>query len=438
MGVRKPAPNQLIIVADGGSRGNPGPAGYGTAVLDGETGEILAERAGFLGVATNNVAEYTGLLVGLRVALRINAQAKIRVEMDSKLVVEQMSGRWKVKHPDMANLHQQIKTIAPRGRITYKWIPREENKLADKLANEAMDERADVVRDYFLPAANEALGQLLPDAASRAEDITDGELFTLDQAAQVVDEDPADVGFGEVSRVGWSTSETPSGASPRLTKETFTDLILIRHGQTATTKAGGLSGGGEIGPELDEEGLAQVTRGAALVKQVGRYVWTDVKPAEVLIASPMRRAQQTAQAVAARTGLKIETDQRLREVEFGDWHDLTPQEVEARWPGQIARFFAAGDLRPDNGESVADVGQRITPLLAELPRKYPGKTVVLAAHAVTIRALIGAAMGWPVDTWCRIRIPLASISGLRTYEDGFTEVLTIGAVNELGYAVANW
>ncbi|WP_416986343.1 bifunctional RNase H/acid phosphatase [Streptomyces sp. T028] len=130
---------EFIVEADGGSRGNPGPAGYGSVVIDAATGETLAERAEFIGVATNNVAEYRGLLAGLRAALELDPSATVRVRMDSKLVVEQMSGRWKIKHPDMKPLAAEAARLVAPGQVSYEWIPREKNKHADRLANEAMD-----------------------------------------------------------------------------------------------------------------------------------------------------------------------------------------------------------------------------------------------------------------------------------------------------------
>ncbi|MGW6980645.1 reverse transcriptase-like protein, partial [Streptomyces sp. NPDC054932] len=130
---------RFVVEADGGSRGNPGPAGYGAVVLDPATGETLAERAEFIGVATNNVAEYKGLIAGLAAARDLAPDAQVLVRMDSKLVVEQMSGRWKIKHPDMKPLAAEAARILPRAQVTYEWIPREQNKHADRLANEAMD-----------------------------------------------------------------------------------------------------------------------------------------------------------------------------------------------------------------------------------------------------------------------------------------------------------
>ncbi|MEU6877308.1 bifunctional RNase H/acid phosphatase [Streptomyces sp. NPDC046712] len=130
---------EVVVEADGGSRGNPGPAGYGAVVLDPVTGETLAERAEYIGVATNNVAEYKGLVAGLKAARELFPDARVHVRMDSKLVVEQMSGRWKIKHPDMKPLAAEAARVFPAHQVRYEWIPRERNKHADRLANEAMD-----------------------------------------------------------------------------------------------------------------------------------------------------------------------------------------------------------------------------------------------------------------------------------------------------------
>ena len=135
---------RLRIEADGGSRGNPGAAGYGAVVRDGTTGEVLAEVSESIGRATNNVAEYSGLLAGLRAAGRLAPGAEAEVRMDSKLVVEQMSGRWRIKHPDLRALAAEASMAARAlGRVTYTWVPRERNTHADRLANQAMDAAAE-------------------------------------------------------------------------------------------------------------------------------------------------------------------------------------------------------------------------------------------------------------------------------------------------------
>lgn len=125
------------ITADGGSRGNPGPAAYGAVVT--ENGKILAELYATIGIASNNVAEYSGLIAGLEHAHSLDSEATIDVKMDSKLVVEQMSGRWQIKHPDMRELAKKAREIHPMSLINFSWIPRDQNSHADRLANKALD-----------------------------------------------------------------------------------------------------------------------------------------------------------------------------------------------------------------------------------------------------------------------------------------------------------
>jgi probable phosphoglycerate mutase len=133
---------KVIVEADGGSRGNPGNAGYGAVVLDPVTEEVLAERSEGLGITTNNVAEYTGLIAGLRAASELGAD-EVEVRMDSKLVVEQMCGRWQIKHPMLRPLAEEAASLVRElKRVTFEWIPRARNTRADALANRAMDAQA--------------------------------------------------------------------------------------------------------------------------------------------------------------------------------------------------------------------------------------------------------------------------------------------------------
>jgi ribonuclease H / adenosylcobalamin/alpha-ribazole phosphatase len=125
------------ITADGGSRGNPGHAAYGSVVT--ENGKILAELYAAIGIASNNVAEYSGLIAGLEYAHSLDPEATIDVKMDSKLVVEQMSGRWQIKHPDMRELAKRAREAHPLSLVTFSWIPRDQNSHADRLANKALD-----------------------------------------------------------------------------------------------------------------------------------------------------------------------------------------------------------------------------------------------------------------------------------------------------------
>jgi ribonuclease HI len=130
-----------MVYADGASRGNPGPAGAGAVLLD-ENGAVVAELTRALGRATNNVAEYSGLILGLEEAKRRGAKA-VDVRMDSKLVVEQMRGLWKIKHPGLKPLALRAGALlASFPERTIQHVPREENAYADMLSNRAIDEDA--------------------------------------------------------------------------------------------------------------------------------------------------------------------------------------------------------------------------------------------------------------------------------------------------------
>ena len=223
---------RVVVEADGGSRGNPGPAGYGSVVLEPATGEVLLERFGALGVATNNVAEYTGLIEGLRAAHELGA-TEVHVRMDSKLVVEQMSGRWQIKNAGLRPLAAEAAQLVTRiGKVTFEWIPRERNKAADALANRAMDEAA---------------GKPVADR---------------------VEPDPVTV----------APPAPKSWAPPSL--DNATRLILVRHGETALTQQGRYSGRGDV--PLSEQGEAQAMAAGGRVAGIARDV-------AAVVTSPLSR-----------------------------------------------------------------------------------------------------------------------------------------------------
>ncbi|HEX9122602.1 MAG TPA: ribonuclease HI family protein [Actinomycetota bacterium] len=130
---------RLIVATDGAARGNPGPAGIGV-VISTPDGEVLATIARGLGVATNNVAEYTAAVEGLRRAKDLGG-TDVLLRSDSHLLVEQLSGRYRVKNPRLQRLHAEAREIAKSfARVRYQHVPRERNKDADRLANQGVDE----------------------------------------------------------------------------------------------------------------------------------------------------------------------------------------------------------------------------------------------------------------------------------------------------------
>jgi ribonuclease HI len=133
------APSGIVAYIDGGARGNPGPAGYGVRV-ETDRGDLIEEFCGFLGSATNNIAEYNGLLAALRYANE-HGHRIVRIKSDSELLVKQMLGQYRVKNPGLQTLYQQAQTLARAlERVAYEHVRREQNKDADRLANQAMDQ----------------------------------------------------------------------------------------------------------------------------------------------------------------------------------------------------------------------------------------------------------------------------------------------------------
>jgi ribonuclease HI len=131
----------IVAYIDGGARGNPGPAGYGVRIQSAD-GTVLDELHGALGIATNNVAEYNGLLAALRWAVENNV-SRVQIRADSELLVKQMRGEYKVKNEARRELVDEAEALARRlGKVTYTAVRREHNELADRLVNEALDSAA--------------------------------------------------------------------------------------------------------------------------------------------------------------------------------------------------------------------------------------------------------------------------------------------------------
>ncbi|MGW7446662.1 bifunctional RNase H/acid phosphatase [Kitasatospora sp. NPDC054795] len=360
---------RFIVEADGGSRGNPGPAGYGAVVRDGDTGQIVAEAAEFIGHATNNVAEYKGLIAGLKAARELDPDASVDVRMDSKLVVEQMSGRWKIKHPDMQPLAAEARTVLPRARVTYTWIPRERNKDADRLANEAMD-------------------------AGKA-----GRQWEPRKPAAAVEEPPLETA---APKAGWAA---PADLG------TPTTFVLLRHGETPLTPEKRFSGSGGSDPELSDKGRWQAERAAEALAARGSV--------QAVVASPMRRTRQTAETVAARLGLEVRYEDGLREVDFGDWEGLTFAEVRERYPDDLTAWLGSAKARPTgSGESFTTLTHRAGVARDKIIARYAGKTVLVVSHVSPIKTLVRLALGAPPDSMYRMELSAASICAVQYYADG--------------------
>ncbi|MET7491056.1 bifunctional RNase H/acid phosphatase [Streptomyces sp900116325] len=390
-------PRQFVIEADGGSRGNPGPAGYGAVVIDPVTGETLAEAAEYIGVATNNVAEYKGLIAGLKAAKALVPDAsaegalQVRVRMDSKLVVEQMSGRWKIKHPDMKPLAAEAARILPASAVTYEWIPREKNKHADRLANEAMD--AGKRGKQWEPSASTAALDLPPvsgppgDAAAGAAKA---------RAAMSTHRETA-----ATPQVGWGAADLGAPAT----------FVLLRHGETALTPEKRFSGSGGSDPELSAAGRHQAERVAESLAARGTI--------QEIISSPLRRCRETAATVGARLGLPVQIEDGLRETDFGAWEGLTFAEVRERYGPDLDAWLASTRTPPTGGgESFAEVARRVSAARDRLTTRHAGRTVLLVTHVTPIKTLARLALGAPPESLFRMELSAASLSAVAYYADG--------------------
>ncbi len=363
---------RFVVEADGGSRGNPGQAAYGALVRDPSTGEVLIERGERIGIASNNVAEYRGLIAGLEAVRELDPDARVEVRMDSKLVVEQMSGRWQVKHPDMKQLAKRAFAAFPSAQVTYTWIPREKNKAADRLVNAALDGK-DIEHLPVLDASQEGLF----DVAGAQGPARPNRL------------------------VGWSPDLGPPTAT-----------ILVRHGETEHTRHKLFSGAGGADPELTDLGRDQVRAAGSLL--TGRR--QDIA---AIVSSPLRRTVQTAEILADLLGIRdVEVDDDLRETAFGDWDGYSFAEVGRRWPAELQRWLGSTSVAPPFGESFDAVHRRVLAGRDRISETYAGRTVVLVTHVTPIKALVTAALEAPAHALFRMELSPASVTEVHWWADG--------------------
>ncbi|MFF9864152.1 bifunctional RNase H/acid phosphatase [Streptomyces sp. NPDC013953] len=461
---------ELIVEADGGSRGNPGPAGYGAVVLDPVSGEPLAEAAEYIGVATNNVAEYRGLIAGLKAARELAPDARIRVRMDSKLVVEQMSGRWKIKHPDMKPLAAEAARVFPASQVAYEWIPREKNKHADRLANEAMDagKRGKQWQPSSSVAALDAgAARVVGDAAAgaakaRAALAGAAAVSGTPASAAAPAAAPAPSGAGGTLPAGGGTATLPapatapapaavpapapaapaaSGSERTTSLETETEaaapsvgwgpadlgapatFVLLRHGETVLTPEKRFSGSGGSDPELTAAGLRQADAVAAMLAARGTV--------QEIVSSPLQRCRQTAAAVAQRLGLDVRIEDGLRETDFGAWEGLTFAEVRERYPDELNAWLASAKAAPPGGESFAAVARRVAATRDQLTARYAGRTVLVVTHVTPIKTLVRLALGAPPESLFRMELSAASLSVVAYYKDGNASVRLLNDTSHL-------
>jgi probable phosphoglycerate mutase len=392
----------VIIEADGGSRGNPGPAGSGAVLIDAQTGSVLAEIAMFIGVATNNVAEYRAVLAAVDVANEIAPDAELLVRMDSKLVVEQMSGRWKVKNEGMQDLFQSMQQSIGTRKISFEWIPREQNGKADALANEAMDAEKSVVRKYVGSADTSTIS-------------------VVTSSSKVV---AADLEYNP---------ELPSSVrAPRNISKKLTTIILVRHGRTILTESHRISGRGGEDPQLSEAGIEDAQAVAEELTKVSHSgPYAKVLKPSVVVSSPIARTRETAAIVATRLGIPVEINEDIAEISFGEWDGHTNQEVAENWPDDYEQWRGDVKISPPGGESLEEFDVRVQNGLADILEKYEGQTVIVVSHVMPIRGFLKSALqaGWPA--YWRTSVAPCSMSIIRFWGNEAAEITVVNQTNHL-------
>lgn len=298
----------LRVEADGGSRGNPGVAGYGALVRD-DTGRVVVELAEPLGTASNNVAEYRGMIAGLEAVLQIDPGASVEVAMDSKLVVEQMEGRWKIKHADMRELALRGRRLveqieAAEGSVRFTWIPRAQNSAADLLSNRGMD--GDSVSDW--------VGEVLASEDGNSGPSAQSEAATLDAAhsplaAPALPTEPTRV---VLVAAGGDRAQAARGVGSLIGSGPASLLVWDEGATVGDLKAlGAVAADGPAGRDLSGDSVSEAWRECI---QLGGFVVVAASPAQVrevvaeILEVPPRARERLSIAAGSLTAIEAQPD----------------------------------------------------------------------------------------------------------------------------------
>jgi probable phosphoglycerate mutase len=281
--------------------------------------------------------------------------------MDSKLIVEQMSGRWQVKHPSMKPLAREAAgLIAQLPQVRFTWIPREKNKHADRLANEAMDAAA--------------AGRSWEPSVPQSPDPEPHRAPTTNRLS------------------GWMAPPAPP-----------TTTVLLRHGQTPLSVDKRFSG--TVEAALTDVGMSQASAAAARLRD---------EPFDLIVSSPLKRARQTAEAL----GRDYVVDDDLRETDFGAWEGLTFAEVRERFPDELNAWLADPHTPPPGGESLISTVLRVGRVRDRLVADHPGGRVLVVSHVTPIKGLTQLALAAEPTVLYRLHLDLVSLTTIDWYADG--------------------
>lgn len=367
----------IFLYADGASRGNPGPASYGCVLFDQDM-QVIAEMGENLGIRTNNYAEYQGVIAGLRYLQEQKLGPQITIRMDSKLVIEQLAGRWKIKHPEMRELAFEASRLLAGLDVTFEWIPRELNSHADALGNRALDD--------------------------------------------------GDFESGSRALIALAGVQPKSIRAPRQTSEPTT-IVVIRHGHTIMTEGNLISGSNGEDPSLSDLGMREAALAAketaSLLARFGLAAPSSI------YHSPQLRTTQTAEFFEAEFGLKAIPNSDLREIGFGSWEGVGMDEIETRQTSEVEAWRGSITARPPGGESVADLEKRVLESLEAIIASHSGQSVILVSHMMPSRAIARRALKASQETAWSIQFSPASVSIYRFFGRDLAEVFSLNSSSHL-------
>jgi probable phosphoglycerate mutase len=321
------------------------------------------------------------VLAGIQHALEVDPEARIEARLDSKLIVEQMSGRWAIKNAALRELALAVRRLG--ADVSYTWVPRAQNTAADRLVNEALDaqSRGETVRidrrvGAGLPTADDVVGDALEE---RAEE---------ERAAH-----------RPHKMVGWATDlGTP------------TTTLLGRHGATPYSLEKRFSGSGGADPALAPIGEQQAE---ALAREIAARGGVDA-----IVSSPLLRTLQTAERVAHATGAAIDIEPGIAECAFGEWDGFTFAEVNERWPVELAAWLASTDVAPPGGESFAECRDRVDRARRDLLTRHAGQRVAVISHVTPIKLMTGICVDAPLTSLYRMELAPCSLTTIAWFADG--------------------
>ena len=361
---------KVIVEADGGSRGNPGPAGYGAVVWSADHGAVLAESKQAIGRATNNVAEYRGLIAGLEEAAKLGATD-----------VDVFDGLQACGGTDVGPLEGQTSRYRRPASTGHGAV--------------------DALRPHHLRVDSRGRRTATPTGWPTRR-------WTPPPKSRLPQRRP-------------SQSQTPS-SSPGWTgaRGAPTRFLLLRHGQTELSTQRRYSGRGN--PALTDVGRRQAEAAAQFLAQKGGIT--------AVITSPLQRAYDTAATAAKALGLDVTVDHDLIETDFGAWEGLTFGEAAERDPELHRRWLRDTSVKPPDGESFDSVAERVRRAQARIINEHSGQNVLVVSHVTPIKTLLRMALDAGPGLLYRLHLDLASLSIAEFYPDG---VASVRLVNQTAY-----